>query len=410
MSTRRSLITLIALVGVVGLILVSVGSASGLHGDPSDDNVLRLHLDSDGDYFAHDGLPPQQLTETGCLVDGGLDGPLVSIVGSNKGAGLSFDSLGTKSKGPGRSCGRLDGTETLSIALDNGPADDLEGLNLASMELDIEAKQDAWVEATLTLSGDVVGVFELRSGGSIEAGVGTDPDPDTPWLAESTSVEPIANCLVASDSGADSGDRDNCRWVVDPDVPFDTVAFAALEGEFGIEGGEDGTLPATSGENSDSLFYLTDVGILDCGDIVETGDAIGAPRVTVERQLQAGCILKEYLLSSGAFGSQVAGTQSFSFAPSGGNPDATYRMTVTWVPEPAANPLPVTQMDYDNNGTGDGDLQWCDGDAASPVFPSDGAGGTLPWCRTAQEVTLVGTGFVQMVEHLFGTGDPNGWR
>jgi len=415
MSTRKALATLIAFIGLVGLVLVNVGGASGLH-DPAQpsDNVLRLHLDADGDYFKH-GSAQQDLVESQCLVDDPSQaGPLVSLSASNDRLGLAFDSLGVRSQGPGRSCGRVDGSESFEVSINNASGDVLSGLKFESMELDIEAKQDAWVEATAYLAGAEVGSFQMRTGSSIVAGVGTDAAPATPWLATSTSLAPIANCLNPSDSGPDSGANDNCRWVVQSSVPFDTVKFESLNGEFGLEGGEDGTLAATAGENSDSLFYLTDVGVLDCGDTIETGDSLGDPFVSVTRLAQLNCQLKEFLLGSAANPPDLgSGVQSFSFVPFGGGvgqAGATYELTVTWVKEPAINPLPVTQMDY--NGDGDtndpfeGDLVWCDGTAANPVLPSTGE----PWCRTNQTVTLVGTGYVQLTEELFGSEDPHGLR
>jgi hypothetical protein len=403
---------LVAFVALVGLVLVNLGGASGLRADPAD-FVMRLHLDTDGDYFRH-GTGADELTQNlvagQCLVDEDerLPDSLVSVSGSNTGLGLSFDSLGVRSKGPGRSCGRVSGSESFTISINNASGSDLEGLNFDKMELDIEAKQDAVVVATAKLDGDIVGTFTLRTGSSA---TGT-PD-GTPYTATSTSSSPDADCLQGvSDSGADSGANDNCRWVVEPDIPFDAVTFTSAGGEFGLEGGEDGTPPATPGENSDSLFYLTDVGVLDCGDTVDTGDALGEPLVSVTRQFQAGCQLKEFFLGSSAT-NPIGGSQSFTFAPSGGGPGqagATFETTVTWVPEPAVNPLPVTQMDF--NGDGDatdpleGDLVWCDGTSANPVLPSTGE----PWCRVEQHVTLVGTGLVQVTEDLLGTEDPNGWR
>jgi len=409
MRTRSTLATLVALVSLLGLVLVNVGGASGLH--DTADNVLRLHLDTDGDYFAHDGLQ-QDLEASQCRVTtASQDGLLVDISDTSN-PGISFDSLGVRSGGPGRSCGRVSGSEALTLSLNNDAADALEGLNFESMELDVEAKQDAWVLATATLGDDPVGTFELRTGGSVVAFEGTDPAEATPWLATSTSADPIANCLGRSDSGSDNGANDNCRWVVAPDVPFDTVTFTALSGEFGLEGGEDGTPAATEGENSDSLFYLTDVGVLNCLDEVETGDGLGDPRVEVTRRFQADCQLKEFFLESSA-SLPVGGSQSFTFDPSGGGTgqeDATFDLTITWVAEAAQNPVPPTQMDFNGDGDLDepleGDLVWCDGTAANPVLPSTGE----PWCLVEQHTTLVGTGMMQVVERLYGTEDPNGWR
>ncbi|MDH3426766.1 MAG: hypothetical protein OEM22_08885 [Acidimicrobiia bacterium] len=416
MSTRKTLATLVAFIGLVGLVLVNVGGASGLHVDPADD-VLRLHLDSDGDYFEHgDDVESvtQMLDESGCVVDdASQEGPLVSLLsGSTKPVGLSFDSLGIKSQGPGRSCGRVDGSEEFTISINNGEDQVLEGLNVYKMELDIEAKQDARLRVTVKLDELEVGSFELRSGDSVVAGEGTEPDPGTQWLAISTSADPIANCLGLTDSGPDNGASDNCRWVVESDFPFDAVTFTVLAGAAGFEGGEDGTAAATSGYGSDSLFFLTDIPTLNCGDTVATGDAVGEPLVSVTRQFQDGCKLKDYFLGSSST-NPVAGSQSFTFEPTGSGPGqagATYDVSVIWVAEPALPQLPVTQMDF--NGDGDanddleGDLVWCDGTTAAPVLPSTGE----PWCRYEQNVLLVGTGFVQMTERLIGSQDPSGWR
>jgi len=423
MISRKVMVTLVTLIGLIGLLLVNVGGASGLH-TVAEEPILRLHLDTDADsdgdtdYFKH-GDTKQPLDASQCLVDGSSQtGPLVSFPGTTK-LGLSFDSLGVRSKGPGRSCGRVDGNESFSISINNASGDILDGLNFDRMELDIEAKQDAWVLATAKLGGDPIGTFELRSGGSVVAGDGTDPNPSTPWLAVSTSAAPVANCLDRSDSGSDNGANDNCRWVVDPDVPFDTVTFEAMAGEFGLEGGEDGTLPATAGENSDSLFYLTDVGVLNCGDTVTTDD-LGDPAVSVTRKFQDGCKLKEFLLSSSAT-LPIAGAQSFTFVPSGGEvgqAGATYDLTVIWVPETAQNPVPATQMDFNSDGDTldalEGDLVWCEGTTDAPVLPqvevTPEVFETIPWCLVKQLTEIVGGGQMQVTEYLFGTEDPSGFR
>lgn len=409
MRTRSTLATLVALVSLLGLVLVNVGGASGLHEGTSDTEFVGLHLDSDGAFFYHAELAPQHLGISQCLVtDAPAIGSLVSFAGSNKGLGLSFDSLGVRSQGPGRSCGRTSGGESFEISINNATDDLLADLNFYSMELDIEAKQNAVVVAETFLGGSAgtsVGIFELRTGSSATA----PPIPgDTTHSATSTAGEgATANCLQGvSDSGADSGANDNCRWTIEPGVPFDTVVFTTPEGgEFGLEGGED------TGE--DSLFYLTDVGVLDCGDTEVTGDGLGAPLVSVTRRAQTDCQLKEFTLGSGAFPADVGiaegADQSFTFDPSGGGAgqaNATFDMTVTWVPEPAQNPVPATLMDYDGDGSSDGSLVWCDGTTAAPALPGTGE----PWCLVEQHTTLVGSGMMQVVERLFGTEDPSGWR
>jgi len=412
MSTRKALATLVAFVALAGLVLVNVGGASGLHVD-GEDFELSLHLDTDGHYFEHEGAF-QHLGIGQCLVTGGDEGPFVTLSASNNKLGVAFDSLGVRSKGPGRSCGRVSGSESFTIEINNGTAQTLEGLNFDRMELDIEAKQDAVVIATTYLGDSDGEIFTLRTGGSATG----EPD-GTPHSATSTSgAGATADCLQGvSDSGADSGANDNCRWTIDPAAPFDTVVFSSGGGEFGLEGGED--------TGSDSLFILTDLGVLDCGETVETGDAagLGDPYVVITRGDQPGteeCLLKEYFLtSSDEAGEVVDGSQSFTFAPSG-QANASFVMTVKWVPEPALNPLPVTFMDF--NGDGDatdptevGGLKWCVVDGSgNPDFPVvEFPAGTylqVPWCLVAQRSTLLGTGMVQLEEDLLGTGDPSGWR
>jgi hypothetical protein len=75
------------------------------------------------------------------------------------------------------------------------------------------------------------------------------------------SPDRILNCQAQSDSGPDSGARDNCRWTVD--VLGQAFRLVALNGEGSLEGGGDF---GTNAYANNTLIYLTKaaIGALGC--------------------------------------------------------------------------------------------------------------------------------------------------
>lgn len=83
--------------------------------------------------------------------------------------------------------------------------------------------------------------------------------------------------------------------------------------------------------------------------------------------------------------------------------------TFTWAPEPAAMPVPATEIDLDLDGTADGTLSWCSGfsgtDASTgnplPILPAGES-----WCVVSQNATLLGGGDMQVEQVIYGLEDP----
>lgn len=385
---RRRLTILALVVGMVGALLATSG-AYGIHDTDVEDNILRLHLNGPGDsYFSHGDLT-QNLTDPGnCEVteDGSpvSDGSLVSLVGrqgssSSKPVGLNQDSIGVKSKGPGVSCGRVDDREFLTLSIANGASDDLAGLNFIGGELDIETKKNVTVVAELKLDGSTIDTFQLRTGSSIIPGQGVPTVGPYSRVATSTYDDPstpvderIANCGSQSDSGPDSGANDNCRWVIDSLLPFDTIVFSPMNNktEFGLEAGSDGTVSGPRGaelSTGDSLFFLTRAeGILECGQTKSESDGpytSGSFTRLDTLSVAGGCeVAKPYLLDVAA-GAEPGEAGEITFAPEGATIEALYRGEITLGTKPASNPPTHFTLQYDRDLDGTDfpytDMVWC---------------------------------------------------
>ena len=446
MTLRRKLTGLAVLVGMIAALLVGTNAAFGVHS--SADDVLALDLTGNPGSFEHDGVS-QSLPTNKCEVqpdpaDTGTPAPdLVALDADGKGPGISKNSLGQKSGGSqGVACGRVSGSERLELSLVD--TDVLDGLEIFQAELDIEVKKDGWVQATVTIldsSGtpqELAGPYELRTGSSIDPTQGAPPTANSVVISADDPLDPyshIANCGALSDSGPDAGNLDNCRWVIIPGVPFDTIEFTILEGEFGLEGGKDsaalGPLATTRGLGPESLFFLTDIdGVLACGDQIDTpelGDVAGSIiRVGDPGTEPFNCDeIKPFTFSADDSEDQI------SFIPEGGEGAAYVAKLEFGIAHASSNPLDVT---YDPDGPDDTlgfrALPLCDiiTPGALPTDVSDaldsfgfdtslldgsdiavptGAGDT--WCEVGRTTYSVGGGDVKDVVFPFGMDDPF-WR
>lgn len=385
---------------VVGPAHVAVGQAPP---EPViiDEGTLVLELGSVDRFALYDTADAlaatQAITDQGCkltLATGGAVLVTLTAQPSTSDVGIFDDGIGVKTKGGpgggnGQPCGRADGPdEGLALML----AGQLADKEIARAELDVEGKFSVQVEAELYNDGTLVASESLPTGD-------------------------------LSDSGPDSTDGDNYRWVIDPgadmvaDVLFDELRFtvngATNEGAFSLEGGADGTAPGSLGI-SGSAFVLVDVfdGIIPCGDDTFTvGDGANTPQATFTRgdddaKNPDPCTeLIGYNLSSdvGAMDQTVTFEFETEEAPS-------WFGTFTWTPEPAAMPVPATQVDTDGDGVSDGPLVWCGGfsgtDAATgnplPIMPAGES-----WCLITQTSTLIGMGTIQVTQTIYGETDPS---
>lgn len=360
-----------------------------------DGGVVRLHLGK-SDYFrfdAPDGAggytpgTPARISVARCVAT--TSGVMAVQVGPANGRlGLVDDGLGVKvgGEGDGRPCGQVNGTgQSLSLTL----ASPLSDAFMDRAELDIEGKFDATVRAELYQGSELVGVETLDTG-------------------------------VSSDSGPDSGTRDNHRWVIPASgsapVLFDRLLLrvdpSTPKGAFSLAGGADGTPPAPGGlgellRTSDSLFHLvTADGVLDCGDQVSTGDP-GDPSATVERLdnvegAPEDCEPVFFALDSG-----LEGDVQFVFLGKDLRGQAQLRpaftMTIGWLPEAAT--YPVVRTTRIDTGSGPEPAVWCGGTPDDPELPP----GKL-WCLFGQTAVPAGAGLIQVTERFYGAGDPRALR
>jgi len=386
------------LAGVVALGLMagpaSIAAGQQPQGATTNEGVLALTLGSGGDTFTYTPstgpVETQAITKQGCKATLAVNGDILVTLAplpSTRELGLFDDGLGVKLKGSGgngQPCGRVDGPdEGLVMALAGILADK----EISRAELDIEAKFDAAVEAELYLDGAKV----------------ADADP----LLTGT----------LSDSGPDSADGDNYRWVIDEGVVFDevrlTVSADTPSGSFALAGGADGTAPGSLGITG-SAWQLVESfdGIIDCGQATfTTGDGVTTPEATFTRadddvkNPDPCSTLIGYNLESTA----GAGVQTVTFEFETAEAPSWFGEFV-WAPEPAVVPVPATLVDLDGDGTGETTLVWCDGfsgvDVATgnplPVMPAGES-----WCLIAQTSTLVGTATIQVTQSIFGLTDPD---
>ena len=389
---------------VLVLVLVSGTVAFGEDDPPPipfpDEGLLLLQLGSGGNQFVWD--KPAGADETQALdvnkceatldTTGDVLVTVDSIPGPPQGKlGLFDDGLGVKPKGKnanGQPCGRADGPdEGVIVALAGALADK----QIIRAELDIEGKFNVTVKAELFLGPTKVkvGEDELLTG-------------------------------INNDSGPDSGDGDNYRWLIDEGVVFDeirlTVDPSTPGGAFSLHGGADNTDPGPSGLH-ESVFYLTEVdGVVDCGeDTVTEGDAETTPEAVftrgsndVVKGIEDCPTLILYSLDSSS--TTTAQTVGFVFDDS---VFPSFYGTVTWALEPAVVPVPATAVSEGASGV----LEWCDGFELDlmgdpvldlftglpiPVLPTGES-----WCLVDQTSTLVSAGIMQVAQTIFGLSDPS---
>lgn len=178
--------------------------------------------------------------------------------------GVGPDSLGVPNGPKGVACYRFTDNENevieFSLGSDTLDPSLIDANAFYRLELDVEIKKNALLLLEVMIGGSVVQTYELRSGSNI--------DPSDPAASEEPGSL-IWNCAASSDSGPDSGESDNCRWIIN-EIGQSFRIWAAL-GEGSWEGGGDF---AGSAFDNNSVIYLThaqDIGALGCA----TGQAPG---------------------------------------------------------------------------------------------------------------------------------------
>lgn len=371
---RRVLPLVFALFLVAGIATIP-GSIAGSSGPPYVD-TLELAINGGNDQTGTVTLLGASVEQTisttqGCNVV--TDQSLLSISG-NKTPGLKSGGIGVRSKGPGESCGQIQDSEMLTIAL--GSDSNLDELAVANAELDVEVKGNVIVNIATSLFGTPQEDFILNTGLNAD-------DPNAGAIATSTSADPVAECNGGSDSQPDS--RDNCRWTLDPDVPFDSFTITVTgSGSVSLEG--DLAAP--------TKFHLVNApdGILDCGDEATQGNAaISAVITRLDNTDASECNPKPYVFDVVDNG----GRSELLFVPQGGDA-AAYSGAITGILDDSG---PFNQwIEYDPDGAGTEsfrDMLWCENSSISTTLDSGEvvrlvSSATLPagesWCVAALDV------------------------
>ncbi|HET9672846.1 MAG TPA: hypothetical protein VFQ40_08380, partial [Actinomycetota bacterium] len=404
--------------------MASVTPASGTTGASTStllDGVLRLRLGATDQLLwqSPPGSTAGQITQ-GILPSGScglaLDatvpaGANLATFGTGPGSqsvGFVSDAIGIKGsgEGTGQPCGRIDGSQKLTLTLSSRIAPTSGATKAAAdfAELDIEGK----FGATFTITGSLNG--------------------GTPYSETHSTAGP--------DSGPDSADGDNfrIRFPSTGRFLFNKLEFTVSSGAISLEGGADGTpacSTATGGDcdgvgslgeqlsgTTDSLIHVVRYDrTLNCGES-ETQTSAGEPTNTLERvsNESGACTAVPIDLDASVVGSD----QFVSLRKDLFGQQAQFFWTVTWTPEDPSLPVTVTQFDF---GDGYRDIQWCladDNDAdAYPELPftasgSDPASARDPWCLTSQHADadldptsgFSFTGQIRVKETFLGIGDP----
>jgi hypothetical protein len=240
-----------------------------------DKGILYLDLTSSNEFRWEDPsgttLDQQAILERRCQVTWGENPPPLVNLSTTSGVSPGFvDYLGVYGGGNGNSargtpCGQVGIGQNLGMALTGK----LDGYHVHHSEIDLQLKGSPEVTIVTTLEGATTGTYRVRAGNAIVAGVGrkaltagSTADP-VPALGAET-FPAVINCVNITDSGPDSGDRDNCR--IEFNVLWDEMTFTTTGGEVSIGGGGDG------GFTTPTEFHLQQVfdGELLCGDTTIT--------------------------------------------------------------------------------------------------------------------------------------------
>jgi hypothetical protein len=155
----------------------------------------------------------------------------------------------------------------------------------------------------------------------------------------------------------------------------------------------DVTVTDKIGQTATKNFSLVIEGeLLACGDDTTAGGE-GSPSATLTLQAE-GCMAPvPVILRVGDREVELVKSESTN----------TFTMEIAWPAEDNANPVPVSEIDYDGVGGNDAvEVVWC------PDF------GELPpgqsWCLLEQHTVIVGGGQMQVTELYFGKNDPTWTR
>jgi hypothetical protein len=295
----------------------------------------------------------------------------------------------------------------------------LANLVVTKASFDIEAKKNVVVKAVTfdSVGGAPSRTFYLVTGKSKN------------YSQYSSLPNADLNCTSKSDSGPDSGASDNCRWNID--AQWTKIELSALTGEFGLEGGADGTGPTT--------FDVGTVGdgFLSCpsnptqpNDIPAKSDSSGLTVSgsrfdNVDDPLAAGgapaCVPVPYALSTTCPSGQTGSCTNFQYDPLSQGTNMAFTFHVEWpleaIPPTGIKGIQPTLQFFINGNPVGLELNFCP--EISPQFGADGeftgitdalpadqdpAPGTQAGCLVKRTVEQVGNQ-VKVVEDAYVQGD-----
>jgi len=363
-ARKRTLAVGAAAVGLAAAIAMTVLPSSAVV-VPS---VVRLHLATDGRYFEYGGPTNRQHLvpiKNSCKINES-DEHLIDLGPTSSGngpvPGVGPDGIGIKatpSSGNGSPCTQISDNEFLTV----GRGADLNGRRFTRLELDLELTGNAKVVLVLNRSDGDPLTYRLHTGPDIPDDPGDPVDPDAPFEVESIGSDISDNCAAATSSGPNSAGTDNCRWKVNPQVPFDSFTLATTRGTVSLEGSGDFGGAAAH----DTLLYLNGLSPTAANDsytVAEDGTltvpvATGVLANDVDDNPLSAALVSGSGPSNGtlnSFGSDgsfsytpnadFVGTDTFRYTASDGGPassEATVTITVTPV-----NDLPVANNDVDD--------------------------------------------------------------
>jgi hypothetical protein len=417
---KRNVLLLLATTMIFGLASVTPASSqtSASTSTLNSGGVLRLRLGATDQWKFQPtpGIATDEETQgissgSGCgLTAASLTGSLAKLTATNGSVGFVSDSLGVRGagEGTGQPCGRIDGSQTLTLELGSRFTNPTSGPKRAMdfAEIDVEAKFNA--------------KFQIAA-----------------WFGSTPVGSPVIYDTMGSDSGPDSRDLDNyrIRFPKTGKSLFTKLTFSVISGGISVEGGSDGTQACDStvanecladgsfGETilegqpptptKDSLFHLVQYDtLLNCNDPAFTQGGGAIPLNSLERKNNEdgtcdGAVPID--LDASIEGSE----QLVSLRKDLGDQAAQFFWTVTWTPEGKTLPVKVTKFDF-GDGTGYRNIQWCLADDAvgapdSDTFPE--LPSNDPWCLTSQHSDLDAlSGKLTVKETYFGLGDPGAKR
>jgi hypothetical protein len=401
--------------------MFSLMTAGAAHADPVPivtKGVLTLQLGALDRFVWGPTGEAQPLSSTRCALTTGAN--LMSVTGTGSTPGFNSDSIGLAgSASSGIPCGRVSAGEGgLRFALGTS----LAGLIVTKGSFDVETKKNAVIQATTYdhVGGGPTQTFYLVTGTS----------KTKPMYSGLPNAD--LTCSSASDSGPDSGAADNCRWNITGQ--WTKIEFTALVGEFGMEGGADGT-----GATTFTVGQIGD-GFLGCPASPESNQIPGPDPVPGQPTISGArltnvddpqipgpapaCVAVPYDITTTCPAGVTGACTNFEYNPLDQGTNMTFTFHWEWPPEaiPATgiNGVQPTLQFFVNGNPIGVELDFCpeivpvyttDGvltgiDPAHPVIDQDGATGTQAGCLISRQVKqLDEPNLIQVIEDAYVQGD-----